>query len=422
MKIRIPFMSKKEITDKRPLSHGSWQNIFMNTGYSGRADVASLYYAYNNVVDIKASVRKIADATAKAGYFLEDKAGEEVVGQELAKVEGIFYKGGFNMFVRNYIQDLCVAGNMYWLLLKNVDGATVGIQRLDPRMMYVKITKYGEIIGYEQRNNTGDVIEYDKDEIIHKYMDSSTYNEMLGMSPIEVIITEAKTEIKSNEASLYLYENNAVPSHLLIVEEDLDDDQYARLSKDMKQNYGGVKNKFKSGMIPHIKDIKTITPSHKDLDYVATKMLNVQKIVAALGVDKFLLGYTDGVQRGNSEEIKQAFYEDTVKAYELLFEETMNSHILPDLGVSSKFRIRESNYKNNSVEYARTLSDVLAGVMTINEARQMRGLDESDNKLASELLFSGVVLDDLQFEQTESLKEAKAAIEKKEKVVRNLLN
>ena len=421
---KLPFFNKKSVSEKEKLAYGAWQNNLFSKAYSGRASLDMLYYIYNNVVDVKGAIRKIQDTTAKQGYVVTDLKGEPIKTNyvEASVIDSLYQTNTFRAFMRDFVLDLCVAGNFYWLIQKNINGEPLSLQRLDPRMMSIAVDKYGTVVGYVQRNGAGDEIRYTDDEIIHDFMDTSTYNEVLGISPIEAIVTEAKTDLKSQESSLYFYENNAVPSHLLIVEENLTDDQYTRLSKDLKAQYGGVKNKFKSGIIPFVKDIKTITPSHKDMDYVATKMLNTQKIVVAFGVDKFLLGYTDGVQRGNSEDIKQAFYDDTVRAYEVLFEEVFNTKVIPSLGLKNvKLTIPQSSFKTNTELYDRTRQDVINGIITINEARETRGLEPADNDLADELLYNGMVLDDLEFEQTTELKAFKDHLERKEKRITNLL-
>lgn len=67
-------------------------------------------------------------------------------------------------------------------------------------------------------------------------------------------------------------------------------------------------------------------------------------------------------------------------------------------------------------------ADVASGIISINEARKVRGLNESDNALADELLVGGLPLDDLGFEANEAIKNLGVQLEKKRDQMFNLLN
>jgi len=317
--------------------------------------------------------------------------------------------------------DLNIAGNCYWLMLKNANGVVIGLQRLDPRTVSLFVNENGDVVMYVQSVN-GVKKAYDEKDIIHIVKDTSTYNEILGISPIEAIIKEAMTEIKSQDTNVSFYENGGVPSYLYILEENLNTEQYQALKEEIEKNYKGADKKFKSGIIPFVKDIKTVTLSQREAEYVATRTMSTQKIVVAFGVDKFLLGYTDAVQRGNSADIRQEFYDSTVRSYEFIFEQVMNRTLLPRLGINDiVYRINKSSFSTNIALIDSSRNDVINGVITINEARRIRGLEPSDNDLADELLIGGMLLDDLVFDQTAQVKEVKAKLEKKTAVIDNLL-
>ncbi len=408
MKITNPFtgvthyFGKSEVKQvKESLSYGQWQNTFQDMisfgGY--RISFQTLYTIYNNVVDVKQSVRKLQNAVMKAGYILVSAKDEEVAAsdQEYATFQAYMDKRELTLstLIDLWVRDQSVAGNAYWLVQKSVDGKIMGIKPVDPRTMTVVVDKYGNKKGYVQRVG-GNTIHFELDEIIHSVMDFSTSHPCLGVSPIESIVWASRTEMASQMSNYYFYENNGVPSHLLILQEDVSPEQMKKLKKEMEKSYGGAKNKWKSGIIPFIKDIKTVTPSQKDMQYLETRALTTDKIVVAFGVDKFILGYTEKVQRGNADVIYKNFYENTVRSWEVYLEEVINNHLLPALGLDGvKFRINESNYKNEREVAEISRLDVTAGIMTVNEARRLRGLDPLDNELADELLFNGFPIDDL---------------------------
>jgi len=410
MKLKIPFsdttlvLGKKAVeAAKQSLMYGVYKN-FMGSG--ARVNVDLLYKLYNRLVDVKQSVKKIQNATAKSGYLFEDiNDPEKEPNQSDVKIIEEFINNEampFDIWKKTWVRDRHTAGNYYGHMEKAKSGAYLKFNPVDPRTMTVLSDKYGNIQKYIQRVMGVDSVMFDPEEIVHSKMDLSTSNPLLGVSPIEAIALEGQTEIEAQKSNFSFYENNAVPSHLLIVEQELNEDQYKTLKDELDDKFKGADNRFKSGIIPFIKDIKTITPSQKDMQYLETRWFTTKKIVVAFGVDSFILGYTEGVQRGNAEVIYKGFYENTIRPLEIELEDMLNSKILPLLGVTdTKVRIKQSNYDNKKELADITRADVQFAIMTVNEARKERGLEPSDNELADELLFNGLILDDLGQEVTE---------------------
>jgi len=434
MILRIPFTERRYIIGKKAIaeskeaySFGVNQNTFAGLANSSsmRISFKTLYTIYNNLVDVKQAIRKKSSATMRSGYkFLNSTDNEKTISQrDNERLSSILnYHRTFSTLKDIWVRDLEIAGNAYWQVVEDLNGNILGLRDIDPRTMYVSADQFGNVTGYVQRVTGCDSVYFRADEIIHSIMDYSTDNPLLGVSPIESIIWEGKTEMSAMMSQFYFYENNAVPSHLMILEGKLTEKQNKQLKKDVQEKFGGVKKAFKSAIIPFIKDIKTISPSQKDMQLIASRKFTVKKIVVAFGVDSFILGYTEGVQRSNAQFIYKSFYENTIKPLETYFEEIVNKFITNRLKIKNvTFTINESSFQDAKDLEDRSRADVEKGIMTINEARQVRGLKASNNDLAEELLIGGSVLDDLAFEEVEALKSFKVAVEKKEIKANNLL-
>jgi HK97 family phage portal protein len=412
MQIRIPFtksvlyLGKNEVKNvKEAYQYGFWQNgtsdMFKSGGY--RVGFSTLYNLHNSVVDIKRCVSVISDTVMKAGFAFINASNESLAPNlsEMKVVQDVFSASALNFtsLKRQTMKDLGIAANAYWLLQKNMTGSKVlKIVIIDPRTMSVVSDKFGNVKGYVQRVG-GSTQEFTADEIVHFVVDFSTNNPLLGVSPIESVLWEARTELAAQTSNYYFYENASVPAHLLILEEDISEEQMAILKKDVDAQFKGSENRHKSGLIPFVKDIKTITPSQKDMQFLETRLQNTGKICVAYGVDKFVLGYTDKVQRGNADVIYKMFYENTIRPIEMYFEEVMNKKVLPALGLTKiKFKVKPSNYDNAKEVADITRADVMTGIMTVNEARQVRGLEPLDNELADEIMFNGMPIDDFDAE------------------------
>ena len=409
MKLHIPFtdvtlhIGKKAVeVAKEPYLYGAWQNQLSNlfTGGGFCVNYDTLYTIYNNVVDVKMAIRRIQNAVLKGGYQIQNKADPEMLpnADQEARARAFLDnpERGIRYLKDFWVRDRKVAGNSFWLIRRNLNGDFLDIKPIDPRTMTVVADQYGNVVKYIQSIPGLNNQTFEPDEIIHSVSDWSTANPRYGVSPIESIVYEAKTEMAAQASNWFFYENNAVPSHLLVLEENLGSDQIKEIKEKMDERFKGTKNRWKSGIIPFVKDIKTVTPSQKEMQYLEGRAFSTKKVVVAFGVDSFILGYTEGVQRSNADVIYTEFYENTIRPEENEFEDLVNNRIFPAMGLSDiYFWVNNSHYNNEDTLSTRLRENFKAGLITINEAREQMGMDESDNALAGELMFNGVLLDDL---------------------------
>ena len=412
--------------ERKDFSFGGYVNTFEDLAGSNKAriDFNTLYTIYNNVVDVKQAIKVKQGACVRDGYRIvniNDPDGTPDIAQTKAAMEILESARGFTTRKDIWVRDQDVAGNHFWYIQKDKAGKVIGLPEIDPRTMSIVADQFGNIKKYVQRVHGSDVNYFEPEEIIHSVMDYSTSKPLLGTSPIEAIVWEAKTDMSAQMSQFYFYENNAVPSHLLIANDNLTKDQMVDLKESIDEKFKGTANRFKSGIIPGIKDVKNISPSQKDQEFIQSRKFTTKKIVVAFGVDSFILGYTEGVQRNNAQLIYKNFYENTVRAYEVYLEEQINV-LFDRMGLDRiRFEINESNYDDAKELEDRTRADVLSGIVTINEARQVRGLEPIVNPLADELLYQGRVLDDLAFEENLAAEQVTASFEEREKKFKNLL-
>jgi HK97 family phage portal protein len=417
MKFKIPFtdqtlyLGKAAQAAKQSLVFGSWNNTFTDLVEGGgyRIGFETLYTIYDNVVDVNAAIKKKTRATAREGYRWvhvddEDKdpdVAEMKLAEELINNNGM----SFNKMKKSWVKDRNVAGNWYLHVEKNKSGKPLALAIVDPRPMIVVADQYGNVVKYIQQVWGKDPVEFDTDEMVHDIYDPSSKNPLLGASPIESIIWEAKGEMAAQMNNFFFYENNAVPAHLLITEEKLTTEQYKEIKKGMKKEYKGVKNRFKAGLIPFVKDIKTIVPSQKEMQYLETRTFTTKKVVVAFEMHSGLLGYTDKVQRGNMQEVRKDWYESSIRPDELAFEEAVKQ-VLKLAGITKiRMKVNPSNYENRRETSDIARNNVISGIITVNEARKQQGLEPTDHEMADELLMNGVMLDDINADLNEFTKE-----------------
>lgn len=414
MPIKVPFTSfyigtRKSLDALRQAvvsgSYGGNDLTSLLSGGGYRVDINTLYTLFRSNGDMGAALRRINRATFRDGLkksiSFVDATNEEKdmnESQSAQAVRAVLDTAflSFRSMVNKWQRDRRIAGNHYFLILRNKSNAVIGLQSIDPRTMAVLCDKFGNVLGYKQEV-AGSAKFFEKEEIIHTVFDESTEHPVLGVSPIESIVWDARAELASSQRNFFFYENNAVPSHLYIVKKTLTPENVEKLRDDVEQQFKGAEKSFKGGFLPYVEDIKTIVPSQKEMEYIKSRMFTSRKIAVAMGVDMFLLGYTEGVQRANGKIIERDFYENTTRPDEVYFgEAVLNKGLLVAMGITDvKVKTVQSAYVSEDEVYARSVVDARAGIITRNEARQMRGLSPSDNALADELMIDAVVLDDV---------------------------
>ena len=424
------FIGKAQVqAEKQKIMFGSYQNTLadlMGNAGAYRVGFETLYLLYNSVSDIKNCVRRRQKMVMKEGFRLLNAADpEKLPNAQQAKLAMSILQNPrmpFRKLKKIWVRDRAVSGNAYIQLVKDLSGNPIFLDMPDPRTMVIVADQHGNVQKYLQKVGGEVVNRFDPNEILHSVEEYSTSNPLLGVSSIESIIWEARGEMAASASNYFFYENNAVPAHLLILEGGLSPEQHEELERQMKATYGGAKNKFKAGIIPFIKDVKTIAPTQKEMEYIASRKHATQKIASAFDTDPFLIGYTEGVQRSNASIIKKDYYENTARPDELELEDVVNQ-ILKEIGLTEiVFQAVESDYDDEKQERDLARVEVAAGIRTINEARKIIGLPESDNELADELMFNGTLVDDLAEEANElALKTVASAIDRKE-ALNNLLS
>lgn len=414
--IKIPFTdyivgTKKQIgAVKEAVIRGAFMNSLESqlNGGSHRIGFDTLYMLYNNISDIKGAVKRIQNAFCRNGVkesvkFVDTKTEQKDMStsESAEEVLNVLDRAEltFKQLTDLWERDTKVAGNAYWLILKNLSNKVIGLQPIDPRTMSIIADKYGNVKKYIQRIMGKIVNEFDPEEIIHSVLDFSTENPLLGASPIESIVWDGRAELAAATSNYMFYRNNAVPSHLMIVKKTLTEKQVEQLKDFSEREFKGTENRYKAGFIPYVEDIKTVTPTQREMQYLESRKFTTKKIAVVFGVDSFLLGYTEGVQRSNGKIIERDFYENTIRPDEVFFQELLNNKLLPAMGITDvKVKIIESTPFGKLEMLNNSRLDFMSGIITMNEARAMRSLSPSDNELGNEHFINGFIVDDLDAE------------------------
>lgn len=392
----------------RPLIVGQNSGLYSirdMTGY--KLSYESLFYAYRNQSDIFSCIREWREAVGLGGYrFINPKDHEAPIADaDTNELNSIFnYWQPWRALKSRIVRDLGVAGNAYCAITQNEARTNViGLQSLDPRTMALVSDVYGNVQKYIQRVGQN-VIEFKPEEIIHFKIDTDPNHELFGFSPMETIIWEARTDLSAMMANYFFFENDAQPAVQYILEPNLSEEEADNAKKNITDQFKGVKNRNRSGILEGVKEIKTFNISQKDMEFLQGRRFTTEKICAAYGVPKFMLGYTDTVNNNNGTELKAKFYESTIQPLEELIAEVLNE-FLERIGMAdrAKFEFKPQIFDEQQALEDRAMKLYAGGALTLRQLKMMLNMeitpeDEQNPNFDAYILQSGasaVLLEDV---------------------------
>lgn len=232
-------------------------------------------------------------------------------------------------------------------------------------------------------------------EVLH-IKEPNPLNDLYGMSPIAAASMSVDQHNESSEWNKKLLENSARPPGILTLKDKSDnaatmtEEQLQKLRELLDDRITGSKNAGKIPVLNFDMVWQSLGMSPTDMDWLKGRDSGAREICYAFGYPPHLLGLPDASTYNNMSEAKLALYEETVipLLQNMLSELShfINYHmynpdgkksdkeieIIPDIDSLSALTLRRETAR------ATARADLLAGILTINEARQEIGYKPVD--------------------------------------------
>lgn len=353
----------------------------------------SLFTAYRNSGDIFSCVREITETLGVGGHkFINPITMDEVSPLLQTTITDIIKYSYMDItqFKDVVMQQALVSGDVYIEKIKSLSGNIIGLKVLDTRSMAIVSDVHGRIFKYIQHSpfdaNWENATLFEPEEIIHMKVGNDPDSEMFGLSPLEPVLWDVRADLSASVANYHLFENNAMPSGMVMLDENASDETLKQTVVLLRQQYKGAKNKGKLMASKNIKDIKPLRMTHIEMQYLDGRRFSTEKVCAAYGVPKSILGYTEGMTFNNQAGQMRKFYSSTVKKHESWFEQMVNVEIIEGcLKLESQMcmKFNEPMFDTEDILWERAVRGRETGVVTTNEAREIVGLDSIDEALHS---------------------------------------
>jgi len=361
----------------------------------------TFYDLYAKNGDIRQAVKKIAGSVARNWIYLQDNDRQTVDDNVLTdQVSDLFKAPTFAKFKIDLYRNYLISWELYIKPLKNAFDETIRFDVIDSRAV-TKIISNGVITWYRVVEKDGVKIqEYKADEIAYFKYENDINNSLNGMWILTSVLYDAVLDLEALKTNYSLYKNSARPDMLLLLDGNLSEEEQQIATDKFRAQFTWSNNAHKVIVGGGIQDIKTLSLTARDMETISQRKLTTEKISATFGVPKAMLWYVEDVNYNNGQNQKEEFLEGTIKPFEQDFDAILNKLLQmfkPD--IFNKYWIKsDSEQLKETQEWLNgQRADVLAWIITINEARVDRWLERVEDENADKLITSRnqVLLEDI---------------------------
>jgi len=361
----------------------------------------TFYDLYAKNGDIRQAVKKIAGSVARNWIYLQDNDRQAVDDNVLTdQVLDLFKAPTFAKFKIDLYRNYLISWELYIKPLKNAFDETIRFDVIDSRAV-TKIINNGVITWYRVVEKDGvKVQDYKADEIAYFKYEDDINNSLNGMWILTSVLYDAVLDLEALKTNYSLYKNSARPDMLLLLDGNLSEEEQQIATDKFRAQFTWSNNAHKVIVGGGIQDIKTLSLTARDMETINQRKLTTEKISATFGVPKAMLWYVEDVNYNNGQNQKEEFLEGTIKPFEQDFDAILNKLLQmfkPD--IFNKYWIKsDSEQLKETQEWLNgQRADVLAWIITINEARVDRWLEKVEDENADKLITSRnqVLLEDI---------------------------
>lgn len=294
-------------------------------------------------------------------------------------------------FFDSFVGYLMLAGNSYIEGVTNENRLTE-LWTLRPDRMKIIPSRTGLPGGFRYTNGN-EKKEWEADPLTGESLINHTKlfhptDDWYGLSPIEAA---AYGIDQHNEGMTWiqgLLQNSARPSGALVMAQDnaLTDEEFTRLKQEIEENYTGGKNAGRPMLLEGGLDWKQLGLSPMDMEILKAREMAARDISLAFGVPPLLLNIPGDNTYANYREARLGFYEDTVLPLVRFVIADLNhflSPYFPDVKIIPDIDKIEAVAEKRMKMWA--MADASDDI-TLNESREMKGLDPLPDPLGSTLM------------------------------------
>ena len=277
-----------------------------------------------------------------------------------------------------------LTGDAFWLLDKN--GQSVeNIYILPPDKIELVLAdptaKESDLVSAYKYEDTIDgkrISEvYDINQIIH-FKKPNPKNPFRGYGAVEALADTIDADNLTNETQRNFFEKGAISNFVLTTDNKITQEQLKRIRAELRAMYTGAQNAFTTMIFGNGLKPSEIGFSNKDMEFLDLLEWYRDKIMIGFGNTKASLGIIDDVNRASFEGSLNGWMRSTVKPDMDSITATINEFLVPMFGENLILGYKDPIEDDITSDVAQAVSLKNAGIMQVNEARELVGLDPVD--------------------------------------------
>lgn len=251
---------------------------------------------YETISTVYKSIKAICDNVPQAdpAFFNEATGAEAADPKLMALLKKPNPRQNFVDFFQEWSGFYELHGETFILKTQSF-GQAVGISGLPSQLDNLNPGKMVEIVDKPTDTLLGwryhDGRQFTPQEILHT-KDFNPYNKWRGLSPCKPIWDELQIDQATVDFNLAFFKNDGTPGFALSTDQGLTEDQRKRIEEWWEKRHKGTRNAFKMAVFEKGLKPMTITPSHKEMDFVSQKDLMRKEIMGIWRVPESLFNMT----------------------------------------------------------------------------------------------------------------------------------
>jgi len=269
-------------------------------------------------------------------------------------------------------QELC--GNAYWYVVRDGVGTPVELWPIMPHMIKVIPDREKFIKGYLYESNMNRVNMEEK-EVVHFKFPSPT-SLYYGRGPLAAITDIYAIEQNMNRFENAMFANMGRLDGAFETAEELNDVEFERLKKEIRESFYGVHNVGKSPLLEKGVSYKNYGFAPKELNHIQGRAKIKEAIVNAFGQSMGM--YDKDATRANAEVATFMFMRDTIKPRCLRAEQKLNEKLIPQFDPGLWVAFDDCVPENREVRLKEIEAHLKSGYSTPNEERRKDNIEDAE--------------------------------------------
>jgi len=342
---------------------------------------------YSRNAIVHRAVRLTAEAVGAVSFVLYDGANELTAHPLLDLVTRPNPRQDGPALLEAIAAHLMLSGNAY-VEAVSLDGEGGQEGRPAPRELYALRPDRMKVVpgpdGWPAAFDytvSGQTVRFAQDGAVPPVLHLTLFNPLddyYGLSPLEAAATAVDTHNAAAHWNKALLDNAARPSGALVYDGAegavLNDAQFARLKKELSDQYQGATNAGRPMLLEGGLDWKAMSLSPKDMDFMEAKHSAAREIALAFGVPPMLLAIPGDNTYSNYQEANRVFYRQSVLPLASRIGSSLAQWLAPAFGGALTLAVDTDRIEALAMDRAALWERVTkAPFLTVNEKRTATG-------------------------------------------------